>query len=205
MLKSLTLSVSLAFALGACGVSFAGGHGKSMPTPQGPIASEQVLPSEQCETGCAPACAPKKPCFLAGLKKMCTPKPKCYTYTWVLKKKKCGGLFGFGHKHNSNCGGGGCDEGVYPSGQYASPQVEPTSQAWNGGGYGSAQGYGSGQSYGYGTGQGTGGGAGVMMPAPTPVPAGDEAPAAPTPPTTSLGMPSPNATAGLLNLAPAGE
>ena len=124
---------------------------------------------------------------MANLKKWCTPKPKCYTYTWVLKKKKCGGLFGWGHKHNANCGGV-CEEGVYPTGQYASPQAEASAQAM-----------GSGQVYG---GYGTGSGGGMMMPA---APAGEEAPAAPVPPTTSLGIPSPNATAGLLNLAPAGE
>ena len=191
MLKPLTLSLGLALALGACGVSFAGGHGKSMPTPQGPIAAEQgpvaaeqVMPSEQCETGCATGCFAKKHNWLAGLKKLCTPKPKCYTYTWVLKKKKCGGLFGWGHKHNANCGGG-CEEGVYPTGQFASPQAEASAQAM-----------GSGQAYGEG--------GGLMMPAPA-GPAGDEAPAAPSVPTTSFGVPSSNATAGLLNLAPAGE
>ena len=52
MLKPLTLNVSLAIALGASSVVLAG-HGKSLPTPQGPIASAQeVSPSPQ---GCLPS------------------------------------------------------------------------------------------------------------------------------------------------------
>src|SRR5438270_864928 len=108
MLKPLTLSVSLAVALGACGVSMAGHHNNGCSTcglasPQGPIASPQgVMASPQGEY-CGDVCAPKKKCCLSGLFKH---KPKAVCYEWVLKKKHCGGLFG--HK-GGGCGGGGCD------------------------------------------------------------------------------------------------
>jgi hypothetical protein len=156
MLKPLTLSVSLAVALGMSSVSMAGLHNKGCSTcglasPQGPIASSQcAVPSAQSACGdvCANPCAKK--CCLSGLFKH---KPKTYCYEWVLKKKHCGGLFG--HK-------GGCDtcgSPVYPSAQYASPQA-----------YGSGQAYGTGQVY----------GAGQTSAAPA-APAGDEAPPPPTP------------------------
>ena len=120
MLKPLTLSVSLAIALGASSLVLAGHHGGgAMPSPQGSYPSAQsVLPSPQgdlgCgDTGCGEVCAPKKKCCLHGLLELCKPKPKCYTYTWVLKKKKCGGgLFGglCGHKDKGDCGGSACGE-----------------------------------------------------------------------------------------------
>ena len=63
MLKPLTLSLSLAVALGASSVSMAGlfdGHHGAMASPQGVIASPQeILPSAQCDTGgCGDVCAP---------------------------------------------------------------------------------------------------------------------------------------------------
>ncbi len=131
MLKPLTLSVSLALALGACGVSLAGGHHNDgcatcgIASPQGSVMSPQsVVASPQgCETGCD-TCAPKKHCFK--MPKFNMPKlslPKCsYTYEWVLKKKK---HITFGHKA---CGNSGCNEcggeAVYPT-----SQVAPSSQA----------------------------------------------------------------------------
>ena len=137
MLKPLTLSVSLALALGACGVSLAGHHGNDgcatcgIASPQGAVVSPQsVVASPQgcgevaCDT-CAPA--KKKHCFK--LPKISL--PKCtYTYEWVLKKKK---VWNHGHKA---CGNSGCNEcagGVYPTSQvapssqapYAAPQAAP--------------------------------------------------------------------------------
>ena len=221
MLKPLTLSLSLVVALGACSVSMAGlfdkHHSGVMASPQGVVASsQQIMPSAQynaggCDTGgCGDACAPeKKKCKLLGF----LHKPKNYSYSWVLKKKRI-----HGHK-GGDCGGGAmggcdsCDSGaaVYPSGQYASPQAYGSGQS-----SGSAQAYGSGQAYSapaqYGSGQAYGGssgqayggssgqayGAGQTTGAPqatsatsspagqmTPAPAGDEAPPAPEVPSPS--------------------
>ena len=101
MLKPLTLSLSLAVALGFCSVSMAGGHGNDGCTTCG-LASPQggVYPSAQGTIGCEPACCPKKhhfSDFCCKLKSMCHP-PVCYE--WVLKKKRL-----WGHH------GGGCNEG----------------------------------------------------------------------------------------------
>ena len=135
MLKPLTLSITLALALGASTVSFAGmfGHGEApcttcgLASPQGPVvaSAQSVVATGGCET--AAPCAKKK-CDL-GLGKLMAKlhQPKVYTYEWVLKKKKV--------KHTSSCGG--CDTcapaaSVYPSAQYASPQggsVAPSYQA----------------------------------------------------------------------------
>src|SRR5579864_5846413 len=104
MLKPLTLSVSLAVALGACGVSMAGNLGDGcvlcgLASPQCAKPSAQcATPSPQCNL-----CAKTKSC-LSGLKSLCTPKPKTYCYEWVLKKRRCGGLFGHGGGC-SICGG----------------------------------------------------------------------------------------------------
>ena len=144
MLKPLTLSLSLVVALGASSVSMAGlfdGHHGAMASPQGVIASPQeIMPSAQCDTGgCGDVCAPaKKKCNLFGF----LHRPKSYSYTWVLKKKRIRG-----HHGGGDCGSvGGCDScgtgEVYPSGQYASPQAYGSGQS-----YGSSQTYGSGQAY----------------------------------------------------------
>src|SRR5579864_3442982 len=118
MLKPLTLSVSLAVALGACGVSMAGNLGDgcvlcglaspqcARPSPQCAKPSPQCAkPSAQCATPSPQCnlCAKTKSC-LSGLKSLCTPKPKTYCYEWVLKKRRCGGLFGHGGGC-SICGG----------------------------------------------------------------------------------------------------
>lgn len=128
MLKPLTLSLSLAIALGACSVSMAGGlfHGNSgcstcgLASPQGVVSAP--VASGQCDT-CAPTCAPRKHCNpFAGLhgclSKLCTPKPKCYTYTWVLKKKRV-----WGH---GGCGNNGCNTCATPI--YATGQAAPSGQ-----------------------------------------------------------------------------
>jgi hypothetical protein len=176
MLKPLTLSLSLAVALGFCSVSKAGLCNKmasgQCPTP---CASEQCpQPSAQCPAPC------KKKCCLSGLFQH---KPKCYCYEWVLKKKKCGGMFG----HNNGCDV--CGSPIYASGQC-----------------GSAQAYGSGQVYGAGQ---SGGMAPMSGDEAPPAPAADgqapsdAAPAAPAAPATP---PAANATQGsLLFMAPAGN
>src|SRR5512135_3101857 len=121
MLKSLTLSLSLAVALGFSSVSMAGHHddcsGCGLASPQaGPIASAQG----PVTTGCVTSCAPKKSCFsglqghLSGLhcklKNLCNP-PVCYE--WVLKKKRL-----WGH-HGGGCGtcAEPCGAAVYPTSQ----------------------------------------------------------------------------------------
>src|SRR5208337_426096 len=93
MLKPLTLSLSLAVALGFCSVSMAGTHDGcstcGLASPQGgPIASAQGPIATTWETGCAP----KKCSLFSGmgnhwsglcckLKSACNP-PVCYE--WVL-------------------------------------------------------------------------------------------------------------------------
>src|SRR5271170_2434868 len=74
MFKPLTLSLSLAVALGACSVSMAGLFASPQcATPQSPCASSQsCLPSAQS------SCLPKKHWNFH------LPKP-CFTYEWVLK------------------------------------------------------------------------------------------------------------------------
>ena len=114
MLKPLTLSLSLAVALGFCSVSMAGGHGNDgcstcgLASPQGgPIASAQGPTSRPVATR-GDTCGRKK-CNLFSdlggkldglhckLKALCHPP---VTYEWVLKKKRL-----WGHH------GGGCDDG----------------------------------------------------------------------------------------------
>jgi hypothetical protein len=133
MLKPLTLSVSLAIALGACGVSFAGGHGDcatcGLASPQGSVASPQsVVATEQCDT-CNTCSLPKFKMPKICLPKISLPKislPKCsYQYEWVLKKKK---VWNWGHK--GGCGDAGCNTcgDVAPSAQsapMAAPQAAP--------------------------------------------------------------------------------
>ena len=124
------------------------------------------MASPQGEGGAAATSAApvKKRCHLFDLFK---PKPKCYTYTWVLKKKRCGGLFRGGTPRGGdacdNCGGG---EVVYPSGQggWASPQggasgrgVRRTGRLRRRQAIGTPASYGAGQAYGarLGAGQAT--------------------------------------------------
>jgi hypothetical protein len=197
MLKPLTFSVSLAVALGACSLGYAGGHHKSLPSAQGIAPSAQgILPSPQGEV-CGDICGPRKRCHLFDMFKH---REKCYTYEWVLKKKRCGGLFG--HRGHGGCGGdvcGGCGE-VYPSAQWPSAQ---------GGVYGTGQAevYGAGQMGGaYGAGQmGTGqmgGPAGTVTPS-----SGDNVgPAPEAAPNTANPPGDETASNGsLLFLAPAGN
>jgi hypothetical protein len=152
MLKPLTMGLGLAVALGLSSVSLAGGHHKAMPSAQDPapaVASPQgVLPTSQdVGAGCEDVLAGpvKKGCGLLNLFK---PKPKCYTYEWVLKKKRVRhGLFGglCGGGDNAGCGEpscGSCGDAT-PSAQWASPQGElaaPQAMPAAQGPYGAAQG-----------------------------------------------------------------
>jgi hypothetical protein len=131
MLKSLTLSLSLAVALGMCSVSMAGGLDQNCTTcglasPQGgPYASAQ-----NCDTGCAP----KKCHFNFHMPKIHCNLPKlCHTtsYEWVLKKKHC-----FSLQHNK--GGNACAAGapVYATGQGG---AAPSGQGASGQAYGAGQ------------------------------------------------------------------
>ena len=173
MIKPLTLSVGLAVAFGMSSLAFAGDHGKSLPSPQGPC-YDPCTPSAQC----APKdCSWLKKCTVSfhvpKIDWCCIPKPKLncnYTYTWVLKKQLCGPLITWekGHKVGHGCDACG-PMGVYPTGQFASAQ-------------GGAAAYGSGQVFGAGQ-------AHDAAPAPSaegveapPAPAGDM----PAPPATSM-------------------
>jgi hypothetical protein len=117
MLKSLTFSVSLAFALGAASVSMAGGHGGGCTTcgiasPQGAVVASPQY--ETCDT-----CAPKKKhCFT--MPKFHMPKMQhTYTYEYVLKKK---------HSWSWAKGcGSGCGE-TYAPAVYPTSQVAPSGQ-----------------------------------------------------------------------------
>ncbi|MFO0959991.1 MAG: hypothetical protein U0800_21580 [Isosphaeraceae bacterium] len=171
MIKPMTYCFGLVAALGMSSLAFAGG-GKSLPTPQGPVVSEQCLPSGQCAL-------PTKDCSIFTKKTItipkidwcAIPKPKLncnYTYTWVLKKKLCGPLITW----EKGSKGAGCDAcgpaGVYPTGQYASPQVTAAAPT-----YGSGQVYGAGQIH------------SEIAPAPAPAAEGVEAPVAPPTPDAS--------------------
>jgi hypothetical protein len=188
MLKPVTFSVSLAVALGACSLGLAGGHGKSLPSPQGVAPCEQgVVASAQSEGcggigGCGPVA--KGGCF-GDLFKHKAPQ---YQYEWVLKKKRVWTFttpaFG-GHGHKGH--GAGCDTcggGYGAPASYASPQGVPSGQSI----------YGSGQGASYGTGQASYGAGQIAAPA---------ADLAPAPPPSA--NPSTASNGSLLFLAPAGN
>jgi hypothetical protein len=136
MLKPLTLSLSLAVALGVCSVSKAGGLDSNCTTCG--LASPQGGPYASAQGGvaaCEPACAPKKHCFSFHLPKIHCNLPKIQhtcSYEWVLKKKHCWSIV---HNKPAPCGGapvyatgqGGVapsgQGGAAPSGQYSAPAV----------------------------------------------------------------------------------
>jgi len=200
MLKPLTLSLSLAVALGFCSVSMAGIHDGcstcGLASPQGgPIASAQG-PIASCDTGCGP-----KHSLFSGLGGHfsglhCKLKAALHppvTYEWVLKKKRLWG-------HGGGCGSSGCDTCGGAAPVYATGQVAPSGQGgWaapsgQGGGYAAPQAspvYGAGQH----TYQPTKPAATIAsVPAEmTPAIAGDEAPPAPEVKETSgLLLPTPS-------------
>jgi hypothetical protein len=182
MLKSLTLSMSLALALGFTGVAFAG-HGGcdtcGLASPQGsPQASAQGY-TETCDT----CTTKKKHCFSLpkfSMPACLKPKPKVYTYEWVLKKKK---VHGHAAAACDTCG-----TAVTPSAQYSSPQAHAAPQSWAAPQTASVM-----PTY-------------EMKP---PVPTGDTAPPAPAAPATippAPPAPAPSAAQGsLLFLAPTGN
>ena len=189
MSKSLTLSMSLALALGFSGVSFAGHGGCAtcgLASPQGTVASPQGV-VETCDT-----CTVKKkhgfkmPSF--SMPACLKPKPKVYTYEWVLKKKRV-----HGHAAEASCDT--CGTAVTPSGQYSSPQATYSAPA----AYGAPQAYGASQTASLLP-------TSEMKPA-MPAPAGDAVPPAPAAPSTA--PPAPPAPTGaqssLLFLSPAGN
>ena len=200
MLKPLTLSLSLAVALGLSSVSMAGIHDGcstcGLASPQGgPIASAQALAARrwlrrwlrpQASTSSVEPGQPlQRPALQA--EALCNPP---VTYEWVLKKKRLWG-------HGGGCGGGGCETcggaAVYPTGQ-----VAPSGQ----GGYAAPSGQGG---YAapqaapvFGAGQHT---YNAVKPAPTiasvpaemtPAVAGEEAPPAPEVNQSGLLLPTPS-------------
>jgi hypothetical protein len=186
MSKSLTLSMSLAVALGFSGVSFAG-HGTAgcdtcgLASPQGVVASPQA--SGQSYETCDTCTTKKKHSFKFSMPACFKPKPKCYTYEWVLKKKRV-----HGQHATESCDT--CGTAVTPSAQYASPQ----------GTYAAPQAYGSHQASATPT---------TEMKAAEPAPTGDAVPPAPTAPAPAPPAPpvppATGAQSSLLFLAPAGN
>jgi hypothetical protein len=146
MLKPLTLSLSLAVALGFCSVSMAGildhGSGCGLASPQcGAIASPQAPCYGSCGGGARHHLFSGLGCHFSGMHcrlKAALHPPVCYE--WVLKKKR---LWGHG---GGCCGGGETCGGVYPTGQ-----IVPSGQGVYGapqGGYSAPQAapvYGAGQ------------------------------------------------------------
>jgi hypothetical protein len=200
MLKPLTLSLSLAVALGMCCVSKAGGVDPNCTTcglasPQGgPYATGQ---GGYVADGCAQPCAPKQHCFSFHMPHFHCPKiVHTCKYEWILKKRHC---FSIQHGgHNDGCGGGGYGAPVYATGQGG---VAPSGQ---GGvaptGQGAAPVYGAGQhTYQYARPTTNIASAPAVM---TPAVGGEEAPPAPeVKETSAIGAP----TGGLLLPTPAGN
>jgi len=200
MLKPLTisLSLSLAVALGFSSVSKAGGLDSSCTTcglasPQaGPYASGQGCP---IATGCESPCAPKKHCFSFHLPKIHCSLPKIVhtcSYEWVLKKKHC---FSIVHAPKTPCESAPCypTSQVAPSGQGA---VAPTGQ---GTAYAAPAAFGAGQHAFLPARPATIASVTEMTPA---VPGGEEAPPAPeVKETSAIGAPS----GGLLLPTPSGN
>ena len=228
---TLSLGLALALSLSGVSKAGGLFHNESgcatcgLASPQGPAVSPQAAcpsPQVECVQPCSkPKCnlfsgmGHKMSCGLdkmscgmkdmgCGLKDLCgklKPKPKCYTYEWVLKKKRVKGCHG-------NCGSPACETcAVTPSAQGApSPQAAGSPQA----GYASAPAS-------YSTGQiAAATPVGTYAPAPAPVMInGDEAPPAPAAPgfpTTPTPVapappapPAPGATSGLLFSTPSGN
>jgi hypothetical protein len=124
MLKSLTLSFSLAVALGMCSASMAGvfDHCSTcgLASPQG-----SVVPSAQGVATSCDTCAPKHKLFsgmgghFSSLKgKLHSAMNPPVTYEWVLKKK-----------HNWFHKGAGCSTCGTAAPVYATTQVAPAAQS----------------------------------------------------------------------------
>jgi hypothetical protein len=124
MLKPMTLSLSLAVALGLCSVSKAGLHDNNCTTC-GLASPQGVAPSPQGTCGEA-ACKPKHH-FGAGLKNLFHHE---VTYEWVLKKKHvwhrgggCGTCSTAAPVYATGQGAAPSGQYAAPTGQYAAPQV----------------------------------------------------------------------------------
>jgi hypothetical protein len=136
MLKPLTLSLSLAVALGLCGVSKAGLFDSNCATcglasPQGVAASPQGGYASGCDTG---ACGPKHHFSLGLRNRLGCMFHHQVTYEWVLRKKHSW----FNHGGCNTCGGGApvyaTGQAIAPSGQYAAPSGQwGTSQVFGAG------------------------------------------------------------------------
>ena len=145
MLKPLTMSLSLAVALGLCSVSKAGHHDGNCSTcglasPQGVVASPQGGYVGGCGTG---GCGGGGHHWGGGLRN----RMGCWfhhqvTYEWVLKKKHNW----FNHGGCNTCGGAAP---VYATGQYAAPSGQYAGPSGQYGGtsgqYAAPQVYGAGQ------------------------------------------------------------
>ena len=119
MLKPLTLSLSLAVALGFCSVSKAGLHDSGCSTC-GLASPQGVVASPQSSVGCGEAPCKVKHQWGSGLKKLGGMFHHSVSYEWVLKKKH---NFSFGH------GTSGCSTCGTAAPVYATGQVAPTGQA----------------------------------------------------------------------------
>ena len=211
MLKSLTFGLSLVLALGLTGVSKAGGFfGKEagcttcgLASPQGePVVSAQSPAPSPQGGSCLPSIKKcdlfsglghKLSCLSADLEgfkhNLCEklkPKPKVYTYEWVLKKKRVWG-------HHGLCSSPSCDTcGTLPSSQ-SYPSAQGGGSPQGGGGYTTPQ-----AAAAYGTGQIVPMSSAPSIPA-APL-AADEPPPAPavpaaTPATPAAAAPAPEAPA----------
>lgn len=121
MSKPLTLSLSLAVALGLCSVSKAGGLGNcatcGLASPQGVVASPQGS-----YVSCEQPCKPKHHFNFNFNLKSCLPKHEV-CYEWVLKKKHVW------HRQAPTCTT--CSAPVYATGQHVGPSAQhavPTGQ-----------------------------------------------------------------------------
>lgn len=122
MLKPLTMSLSLAVALGLCSASKAGGYDQNCSTcglasPQGAVASAQEPGYGHCE----PQCAPRR-CWSFHLPKLNCHLPRLHhevCYEWVLQKKH---KWSFQHYNE-------CDHGHGCAAGYGGGAVHPTGQA----------------------------------------------------------------------------
>jgi hypothetical protein len=184
MSKTLTLSLSLALAVCFSGVSKAG-HGCAtcgLASPQGVVASPQASAQSYETCGTCTTKAKHHFNFKLTIPDCLKPKPKMYTYEYVLKKKRV-------HGHAA-AACDSCGTTVYPTAQYATPQAHATGQT----------------AYGYSapTTQMTSTATPGEMMKPAAPPVGDDVPPAPTAPAPA--PPAPTGTqSSLLFLNPAGN
>ena len=117
MLKPLTLSLSLAVALGLCSVSKAGLHDNNCTTC-GLASPQGVVASPQSSVGCGDARLRAEAPLRQRLEEALLPPQ--VTYEWVLKKKH--NWFG----HGGGCSTCGTSAPVYATGQGVAPRRAST-------------------------------------------------------------------------------